>query len=102
LSGFFFNNEALSDYDYYWRVELGSRLTCDVNYDMFLSVTLNGKKFGFTSGEHGDDRRGPSVFPEALNFTCEYPELIPRDNSKTFLNCSEELDTKSDCHCEFW
>jgi hypothetical protein len=65
-------------------------------------MKLNGKKFCFIAAEHGDDRRGPSVFQEALNFNHDYPELIPRDNSKTFVDYSEELDIKSDFRSEFW
>jgi len=45
-SGFFFKHELLKPYDYYWRVEPGIKLFCDVDYDPFLFMKDNNKKYG--------------------------------------------------------
>ena len=38
-SGFFYRQKVLETLDYYWRVEPGVELTCDVDYDPFLFVS---------------------------------------------------------------
>lgn len=40
-SGFFYKQKVLEPFDYYWRVEPGIRLFCDVDYDPFLFVSSN-------------------------------------------------------------
>ncbi|ODV58823.1 glycosyltransferase family 15 protein [Ascoidea rubescens DSM 1968] len=46
-SGFFFDTALLNKYRYYWRIEPGIKLFCDINYDIFAFMRLNEKKFGF-------------------------------------------------------
>lgn len=46
-SGFFFEHEALKDYDYYWRVEPDVRFFCDIDYDPFAFMAKNELKYGF-------------------------------------------------------
>jgi alpha 1,2-mannosyltransferase len=47
-SGFFFRHPLLEPYDYYWRVEPGTELICDVPYDPFAFMKQNSIKYGFT------------------------------------------------------
>lgn len=42
-SGFFFRHPLTQDLDYYWRVEPGIELYCDVDYDPFLFMQMNNK-----------------------------------------------------------
>lgn len=102
MSGFFQFHEALVSYDYYWKVEPNNRLTCDVNYDPFLLMKDHGKKFSFIAAQHNDDRRGPSIFKHALQFTHEFPEMIPGNNSNTFVDLNEKVEVNNKLHCEFW
>lgn len=37
-SGFFYKQQVLEPFDFYWRVEPGIQLFCDVDYDPFLFV----------------------------------------------------------------
>lgn len=46
-SGYFFRQEILSDYDYYFRVEPGVEYFCDFPYDPFQVMNLKDKKYGF-------------------------------------------------------
>ncbi|EGV64204.1 hypothetical protein PSN45_003666 [Yamadazyma tenuis] len=48
FSGFFYQHELLQDYDFYWRIEPGIKLLCDVNYDVFRRMYDEQKKFAFT------------------------------------------------------
>lgn len=103
LSGVLQNLEELSSYDYYWLVEPGSALTCDINYDVFQFMKQEGKRFSFIAAERGDDRRAPSIFNKTLEFIQEFPELIPSDNGTSFVNMNTELDNlQQNYHCEFW
>lgn len=45
-SGFFFQHEALLPFDYYWRIEPGVKYTCDIDFDPFLYMQDNNKKYG--------------------------------------------------------
>ena len=47
-SGFFWRQELLNDYDYYWRVEPDIKLFCDIDYDVFKWMKDNNKAYGFT------------------------------------------------------
>ncbi|CAZ84609.1 unnamed protein product [Tuber melanosporum] len=46
-SGFFYNQEVMRKYDWYWRVEPGIELYCDINYDPFTFMRENKKIYGF-------------------------------------------------------
>ena len=47
-SGFFFQQELMLDYEYYWRVEPSIELYCDVDYDVFKFMKEKKKNYGFT------------------------------------------------------
>jgi alpha 1,2-mannosyltransferase len=47
-SGFFFRHPLLDEFDYYWRVEPGTKLVCEVPYDPFKYLRDNELKYGFT------------------------------------------------------
>lgn len=42
-SGFFFRHPLTFDLDYYWRVEPGIHLYCDIDYDPFVFMQINNK-----------------------------------------------------------
>lgn len=42
-SGFFFQHPLTMDLDYYWRVEPGIKLYCDIDYDPFVFMQMNNK-----------------------------------------------------------
>ncbi|KAJ6606938.1 nucleotide-diphospho-sugar transferase [Mycena sp. CBHHK59/15] len=47
-SGFFYRHELLKPYRYYWRVDPDVKFFCDLDYDPFLFMQDEGKKYGFT------------------------------------------------------
>lgn len=48
LAGSFYNLDNIwLDYDYYWKVPVGSSLGCDVNYDVFEYMNQNGIQYGW-------------------------------------------------------
>lgn len=47
-SGYFFRHPLLDQFDYYWRVEPGTKLVCDIPYDPFMKMFEKKLKYGFT------------------------------------------------------
>lgn len=47
-SGFFWRQPALDPYKYYWRVEPGIKLFCNIDYDVFKFMAEKKIKYGFT------------------------------------------------------
>ncbi|KAI9258734.1 nucleotide-diphospho-sugar transferase [Phascolomyces articulosus] len=49
-SGFFWRHPLFLElnWEYYWRVEPNVRYYCDIDYDPFLYMKQNNKKYGFT------------------------------------------------------
>lgn len=45
-SGFFFQHEAMLPFDYYWRIEPDVEYSCDLDFDPFLFMQDNNKKYG--------------------------------------------------------
>ena len=68
-SGFFYRQELMNQYDWYWRVEPETNFFCDMTYDPFTMMRQNGKAYGFVI-----------AIPE-------YPETIPTlwNTSKAFF-----------------
>ena len=46
-SGFFYKHELVKQYQYYWRIEPGIKIYCDIDYDVFEYMIINDKKYGF-------------------------------------------------------
>ncbi|KAJ3021906.1 alpha 1,2-mannosyltransferase 2.4.1 [Thoreauomyces humboldtii] len=46
-SGFFFKHELLEPFEWYWRLEPDVDYFCPLQYDPFLYMQNNGKKYGF-------------------------------------------------------
>eukprot|EP00759_Apiculatamorpha_spiralis_P051466 PhF_6_TR5239/c2_g1_i1/m.7590/K10967/KTR1_3; alpha 1,2-mannosyltransferase len=46
-SGFFYRHPLVLAYEYYWRVEPGTRLLCDLKYDPFLFLKSRKIMYGF-------------------------------------------------------
>ncbi|KAJ2407082.1 hypothetical protein GGI10_005062, partial [Coemansia sp. RSA 2530] len=47
-SGFFFRHRLMEQYKWYWRVEPGVKFGCEIDYDPFVFMEKNDKKYGFT------------------------------------------------------
>lgn len=46
--GFFWKEEFLQDYDWYWRIEPGLELLCDIKHDLFRWMQDRNQVFGFS------------------------------------------------------
>ncbi|KAA1471154.1 glycosyltransferase family 15 protein [Dentipellis sp. KUC8613] len=98
-SGFFYRQELLKKYKYYWRVEPDVTFFCDLDYDPFLVMQDQEKVYGFTIAlpEYGETIT--TLWDTVKDFIKQNPELIPADNGMGFLS-DDGGETYNRCH--FW
>jgi alpha 1,2-mannosyltransferase len=98
-SGFFFRQELMMNYDYYWRVEPSVELFCDIHYDPFRYMKENKKKYSFVLSLYEYVETIPTLWDSAKKFMKNHPEHIAPDNSMGFLS-DDGGETYN--HCHFW
>lgn len=98
-SGFFFQQELMLNYDYYWRVEPSIEYFCDIHYDPFRYIHENKKKYSFVLSLYEYAETIPTLWDSVKKFIKEHPEHIAEDNSMRFLS-DDDGETYNKCH--FW
>ncbi|KAK6460710.1 glycolipid 2-alpha-mannosyltransferase [Scheffersomyces coipomensis] len=98
-SGFFWQSELLADYDWYWRVEPGIQIYCDIDYDVFQFMEDNNKVYGFTISIHEFLATIPSLWEHTKKFIEENPQYLHPEN---FLNFISDDNGDSYNLCHFW
>ncbi|KAL4987053.1 nucleotide-diphospho-sugar transferase [Aspergillus falconensis] len=98
-SGFFFRHPLLQEYEFYWRVEPGVELFCDIPYDPFLFMKENDKKYSFVMSMYEYEGTIPTLWDSVKQFMNKHPEHIAEGNSLRFLS-DDNGDTYNKCH--FW
>ncbi len=82
-SGFFFRHELTLDLDYYWRVEPGIKLYCDLDYDPFVFMQMNNKTYGFTMALYEYFDTVPTLWDTTKQFIAAHPNTSPRTTAFT-------------------
>lgn len=98
-SGFFWRNELMEEYDWYWRVEPGIKIHCDLDYDLFKFMQDNDKAYGFTISIHEFEATIPSLWQHTKDFIKLHPEYIADNNLLDFIS-NDKGETYNLCH--FW
>ncbi|KAL4808694.1 nucleotide-diphospho-sugar transferase [Aspergillus unguis] len=98
-SGFFFRHPLLQDYEFYWRVEPGVELFCDIPYDPFLYMKEHDKKYSFVISLYEYEGTIPTLWDSVKQFMGDHPEHIAEGNSLQFLS-DDKGKTYNKCH--FW
>ncbi|KAG1715703.1 hypothetical protein ID866_1466 [Astraeus odoratus] len=98
-SGFFYRQELLQKYQYYWRVEPDVKFFCDIDYDPFLLMQDQNKVYGFTLSLYEYEATIPTLWDNVKKFVRENPELVPEDNAMSFVSDDGGI-TYNRCH--FW
>ena len=96
-SGFFFKQELMLNYDYYWRVEPSIEYFCDIHYDPFRYIHENKKKYSFVLSLYEYAETIPTLWDSTKKFIAEHPEHIAEDNSMRFLS-DDGGETYNKCH----
>lgn len=98
-SGFFFQQELMLDYEYYWRVEPSIELYCDIDYDVFKYMKENKKNYGFTLSLYEYVETIPTLWNSVKTFIKEHPEHIAKDNGMLFVSNDGGANYN---RCHFW
>ncbi|GAP87388.1 putative alpha -mannosyltransferase [Rosellinia necatrix] len=98
-SGFFFRQELMMKYEWYWRVEPSIELFCDIHYDPFRYMAEHKKKYSFVLSLYEYIDTIPTLWDSVKKFVKNHPEHIADGNSMGFLS-DDGGDTYNKCH--FW
>jgi alpha 1,2-mannosyltransferase len=96
-SGFFFRHELMQQFEYYWRVEPGIELFCNIEFDPFRLMKDQKKKYGFVISLYEFDETIPTLWDSVLKFMENHPEYIAEDNSMGFVS-DDGGKTYNKCH----
>ncbi|MCJ1474720.1 alpha 1,2-mannosyltransferase 2.4.1 [Lambiella insularis] len=99
FSGFFFRHELLAKYDYYWRVEPETELSCDIDFDPFQFMKDNGKIYSFVIGITELPGTIKLLWSTIKSFVKTDPDHLVKGNSLGFLS-DDQGQTYNGCH--FW
>ncbi|AQZ16627.1 (ZYRO0B01672g) [Zygosaccharomyces parabailii] len=98
-SGLFYKLPELKDIEYYWRVEPGTRFTCDISYDVFQYMRENDKIYAFNMALQENQKTIPSLWNATKEFMNANPMAVNPDNLMGFVT-DDEGETYNLCH--FW
>lgn len=98
-SGYFFRHELVLPYDYYWRVEPGIKLFCDLTYDPFLLMQEQEKVYGFTLSLLEYKETIPTLWEATKEFIKENPQYVVDGNAVDFISDDGGEDYNL---CHFW
>ncbi|PWW80083.1 Glycosyltransferase Family 15 protein [Tuber magnatum] len=109
-SGFFYNQEVMRKYDWYWRVEPGIELYCDINYDPFTFMRENKKIYGFVISMYEFKDTITTLWDRTRQFVAENSQFLHANNSLDFLVDGAQPSKPGDRHlgsgnynlCHFW
>lgn len=91
LLGHFFNMDHLwRDYDFVWRVPVGSSLECDVDYDVFEYMISNGIKYGWLLMQEEYPHLHPSLIGDVKTYITD-PKNNFLEKKSGFLNNAQFL-----------
>ncbi|KAG7194344.1 Glycolipid 2-alpha-mannosyltransferase 1 [Scheffersomyces spartinae] len=98
-SGFFWRQEVLAEYDYYWRVEPSIKIYCDVDYDVFKFMKESGKDYGFTITLPEYIETVPTLWDTVKSFIHANPQYLAENNLMEWIS-NDNGATYNMCH--FW
>lgn len=98
-SGFFYRHPLMDEYDYYWRVEPGTKMHCNADYDIFRFMRDNGKKYGFTISIHEYEATIKTLWQTTRDFMKKFPQFLHPNNMLDFISDDEGASYNL---CHFW
>jgi alpha 1,2-mannosyltransferase len=87
-SGFFYRHPLLDGLEFYWRLEPGTRLLCDVDYDPFQLMADKHLKYRFTLSIGEYEKTVPTLWNTTMQFVDiqkqKEPTSIQKQKEPTF------------------
>lgn len=96
-SGFFFRQEIMKKYEWYWRVEPSIELYCDIAYDPFKYMADNKKKYSFVVSLYEYVETIPTLWDSTKKYMEKHPEHIAKGNAMRWLS-DDDGDSYNHCH----
>ncbi|KAJ2760454.1 hypothetical protein H4S06_001717 [Coemansia sp. BCRC 34490] len=84
-SGFFYRHPLMDQFKWYWRVEPDVKFACDIDYDPFMFMQENGKKYGFTISLKEYPKTIPTLWDVTTEFMAKNKDMIPEKNLMDFV-----------------
>ena len=96
-SGFFFRQELMQEYEWYWRVEPSIKLFCDIGFDPFRFMAENKKIYSFVLSLYEYVETIPTIWDSTKKFMKEHPEHIAEHNGMKWLS-DDHGESYNHCH----
>ncbi|KAG0285058.1 hypothetical protein BGZ96_010647, partial [Linnemannia gamsii] len=96
MSGFLAQHELLDGYEFFWRVDPGLIVFCDLDDDPMLAMKHTGQMFAWSVSAAVNEAGSPGAWSIIQKFKETYPNHIPPVNDETFIT-RESLDAFSAC-----
>jgi mannosyltransferase len=106
-SGKFFENPAMDQYKYYWRVEPKTEYYCDIDYDVFAFMEQHDKDYGFVINLYDSPQSIRTLWPTSLEFFQEHESYIHENNALQWLVQDQRASDHNNVTggystCHFW
>lgn len=98
-SGFFFRHPLMEQFDYYWRVEPGVKIFCDIDYDIFKFMHDNDYEYSYTISLPEYGATIPTLWETTKNFIKENPQYLNKNNFMDWLSDDGGVSYNG---CHFW
>lgn len=96
-SGFFFRQDLMNKYEWYWRVEPSVEIFCDIRYDPFKYMRDHGKKYSFVLSLYEYVETIPTLWDSVKTFMRAHPEHIAEGNLMKWLS-DDGGENYNHCH----
>ncbi|KAF9145016.1 hypothetical protein BGX30_010675 [Mortierella sp. GBA39] len=96
MSGFLAQHELLDGYEFFWRVDPGLIVFCDLDDDPMLAMKHAGQKFAWSVSAAVNEAGTPGAWSIIQKFKETYPDHIPQPNDESFIT-RESLAEFSAC-----
>ncbi|KAI8353677.1 nucleotide-diphospho-sugar transferase [Mortierella sp. GBAus27b] len=98
-SGLLVQHDALLPFDFYWRIEPNVKYSCDIEFDPFLYMQDNNKKYAFVISLYEYPETIHGLWNATREFMTKHPGLLAKDNAIEFIS-NDGGQTYNLCH--FW
>ncbi|KAJ2691935.1 hypothetical protein H4R19_006256, partial [Coemansia spiralis] len=76
-SGMFYHHPLVRDLDWYWRLEPDVKYFCDIDYDPFVYMRDNGKRYGFTIAPRENRKTVETLWYHTREWIKTHSHMLP-------------------------